>query len=88
MTKVSYREVAFEVIKSFGRDGAISDQVVSAMAPARQNSITPRFAELAKLGKIVYHTTPRRNSAGINQKVMMATEFATSLDVQAQPYIA
>lgn len=83
--KAAIRDIVLSAIRTFGTEGAIGEQVAD-LTGLRVDTVSPRFAELAKRGMIVYQTTPRRNSKGRSQRVMVAADLFVEQPAQAQGY--
>lgn len=65
-------EKVYEVIKSFGVKGCISDDVVVAMMPIGVQTVTPRYAKLIAKGYIEDTGETRKGASGRGQRVMRA----------------
>ena len=62
--------VVYEAIKSFGRTGCISDDVLVVLPDIRYGSITPRYRKLLEKGLIEITGETRRAVSGRSQRVM------------------
>ena len=62
------REV-LEAIKSFGREGCISDQVEANLSHIKMSSLTPRYAGLAKKG-LIRDSGLRRTALSKRQQIV------------------
>ena len=62
----------FDVIETFGRQGAISDEVRDSLRGLSYSSVTARYKALAENGMIVYPGERRKGKSGRTQRVMVA----------------
>jgi hypothetical protein len=65
------QQEVLEVIKSFGQQGCISDEVRGVMDTSNYGTVTGRFSELFRKGFIEYSGT-RKGQSGRYQRVMVA----------------
>mgnify|MGYP001473786397 CR=1 FL=1 len=61
-----------QVIKKFGRDGCISDQVQQILHWLPYSSVTARFSALSNKELIYFTGEKRKGRSGRNQRVMTA----------------
>lgn len=64
--------MVFDVIETFGRQGAISDEVRDSLQGLSYSSVTARYKALAEKGMIVYTGERRKGNSGRGQRVMVA----------------
>jgi|TARA_R100001460_G_scaffold56465_5_gene96093 hypothetical protein len=67
--------LVYETIKSFGRRGCISDDVIRILAVEGNigfHSITPRYKPLEEQGKIIRDGNKRKGRSGTEQLIMIA----------------
>lgn len=62
----------YEVIRDFGDDGCISDDIVAAIPDLSVVTITPRFAKLIQKGWVIDTGERRKGKSGRSQRVMRA----------------
>jgi hypothetical protein len=69
----STQERVYDAIKSFGKDGCISDQVLDYLKPMPYGSITSHYGLLIEKGYIELTGEKRPGKSGRRQRVMRAT---------------
>lgn len=69
-----------EVIKRFGAEGAISDQVLFVLEYYGYSTVTARYKQLKEKGLVIADGRKRKGKSGRNQLVMWAKEFYTEAD--------
>lgn len=62
----------YEVIKRYGEEGAISDQVLFVLEYYGYSTVTARYKQLKEKGLVIVDGTKRRGKSGRNQLVMWA----------------
>lgn len=62
----------FDVIKSFGVTGCISDQIVDALHPIGVQTVSPRYKSLKKKSLVEETGEKRLGKSGRNQMVLRA----------------
>jgi hypothetical protein len=67
------QERVYEAIKSFGKDGCISDEVQEYLKPMPYGSVTSHYGFLLEKGYIELTGEKRPGKSGRNQRVMRAT---------------
>lgn len=65
----------YEVIKRFGEEGAISDQVLFVLEYYGYSTVTARYKQLKEKGLVIVDGRKRKAKSGRNQLVMWAKDF-------------
>ncbi len=69
-----------EVIKRYGTEGAISDQVLFVLDYYGYSTVTARYKQLKEKGLVIADGRKRKGKSGRNQLVMWAKEFYKEVD--------
>lgn len=67
--------IVLNAIKSFGRDGCISDQVQDALPQHRYSTVTARYKSLKEKNLIKVDSRKKKGASGRYQLVMWASEY-------------
>ena len=65
----------YEVIKRYGKEGAISDQVLFVLEHYGYSTVTARYKQLKEKGLVIVDHRKRKGKSGRNQLVMWAKDF-------------
>jgi hypothetical protein len=69
-THKTVQQTVYETIKSFGKEGCISDDVLTKNSNLRYSSVTARYHELIEMKAIELTGEYRPGLSGKNQRVM------------------
>ena len=69
-TQKTVQQTVYETIKSFGKEGCISDDVLTKNSKLRYSSVTARYRELIDMNVIELTGEYRPGQSGKNQRVM------------------
>ena len=72
--------IVLAAITSFGREGCISDDVLSILPAYRYSTITARYKQLKEKELIFVDTRKRKGQSGRQQLVMWSKQFYQELE--------
>lgn len=70
----------YEVIKRYGEEGCISDQVLFVLEYYGYSTVTARYKQLKEKGLIITDGRKRKGKSGRNQLVMWGKDFYREQD--------